>query len=134
MLSTLSPSFSPPLAVHSSPSPNLFNTTVWERALQALVFEVKLSNCHIHFLNTLSSHSVILPFSGDPDDLENGKPSKKRAKTATNVGNVDPDEDVDSMDSNSTPKAADATDGAVAATTEGNNCSGCRCLNEINVQ
>ena len=39
--------------------------------------------------------------------MDNGKPSKKKAKT---VGSVDPDEDVDSMDSNSTPKTSDATD------------------------
>ena len=53
--------------------------------------------------------------SGDPDDLDNGKPSKKRAKT---VGTVDADEDVDSMDSNSTPKTNEATEGG-ATTSDG---------------
>merc|ERR1712183_38362 len=70
--------------------------------------------------------------NGDPDELENGKPNKKRAKTATK-DSVDPDEDIDSMDSNSTPKAVDSTDGATAASNEATK-SGFPTLSDLNAR
>ena len=67
---------------------------------------------HLPLLPSLPPSAFSPSCSGDPDDLDNGKPSKKRPKT---VGAVDPDEDVDSMDSNSTPKPTDTAESGAAS-------------------